>query len=118
MALQAITIDDRHFERASRSIDFIKRYVFPGGCLPSVHEISTQLMGSTDMRLAHLTSMTSHYAETLRRWRHALDAEHERARGLGLDERFLRLWEYYLCYCEAGFDEQAIGVHQLEYSRS
>ena len=110
MLLQAITIDDRAYavERASKS--FIRTHIFPNGCLPSVEVIARCVARRTDMRLTHFEDFGLDYAETLRRWRANL--EDERLEQLGYDERFRRLWRLYLCYCEAGFAEQRIGVAQ------
>ena len=104
---------DGHFERAAAEVDFIKRYVFPGSFIPSVTAITAAMAERTDMRLVNLEDFTPHYARTLREWRHALGANREAALTGGRDEAFLRLWEYYLCYCEGGFAERFIGVSQL-----
>jgi cyclopropane-fatty-acyl-phospholipid synthase len=113
MLLQAITIDDRayHVEKASRS--FIKEYIFPGGCLPSLEVIARTLARHTDMQTVALEDLTGHYVETLRRWRHRFDANVGELAELGYDERFRRLWTLYLCYCEAGFAERRICDVQL-----
>jgi cyclopropane-fatty-acyl-phospholipid synthase len=110
MLLQAITIDDRAYavERASRS--FIRTHIFPNGCLPSVEVIARCVARETDLRLTHFEDFAGDYAETLRRWRANLDPR--RLSELGYDERFQRLWQLYLSYCEAGFDERRIGVAQ------
>jgi cyclopropane-fatty-acyl-phospholipid synthase len=112
MLLQAITIDDRAYpvEKASKS--FIRTYVFPGGCLPSLEQISKCVARRTDMRTLHLEDLTPHYAETLRRWRANVEAAAEQLDALGYDERFRRLWRMYLSYCEAGFAERRIGLVQ------
>ena len=112
MLLQAITMDDRAYpvERASKS--FIRTYVFPGGCLPSLEVISTCISRRTDMRTVHLEDLTQHYAETLRRWRANFEAATQQLEALGYDERFRRLWRMYLSYSEAGFAERRIGLVQ------
>ena len=112
MLLQAITIDGRAYpvEKASKS--FIRTYVFPGGCLPSLDVISKCLVKRTDLRTVHLQDLTPHYAETLRRWRANFEAATDRLEALGYDERFRRLWRMYLSYCEAGFAERRIGLVQ------
>jgi cyclopropane-fatty-acyl-phospholipid synthase len=112
MLLQAITMDDRAYavEKASKS--FIRTYVFPGGCLPSLEVIARCVARRTDLRTIHLEDLTPHYAETLRRWRANFEAATERLEGLGYDERFRRLWRLYLSYCEAGFAERRIGLVQ------
>jgi cyclopropane-fatty-acyl-phospholipid synthase len=113
MLLQAITIDDRayHVEKAGRS--FINTYIFPGGCLPSMEIISRTLARVTDLRQVDLEDITAHYATTLERWRERFLGATERLSELGYDERFRRLWELYLCYCEGGFRERRIQDVQL-----
>ena len=113
MMIQAITIPDQRFEQARRSVDFIKRYIFPGGCLPSLSEIGNQLADHTDMCLLDLKDMTLDYAQTLYLWREEFNKSLPEIRSMGFDERFNRMWEYYLCYCEGGFTERAIGTSQL-----
>lgn len=113
MLLQAITIDDRAYEVQKGSRTFINTYIFPGGCLPSQAVIARSLARLTDLRLVHLEDITPHYVETLRRWRANFLARADRVAKLGYDERFRRLWELYLCYCEAGFSERRIGDVQL-----
>jgi len=114
MALQAITIADRHFERAARSVDFIQRYVFPGSCIPSVTALCTSMTRASDLRLTELEDIDPHYVPTLAAWRANLRACWSEARTLCHSEEFLRLWEFYFCYCEGGFAERRIGdVHML-----
>jgi cyclopropane-fatty-acyl-phospholipid synthase len=113
MLLQAITIDDRayHVEKAGKS--FINTYIFPGGCLPSMEIISRSLARMTDLQQVHLEDITAHYATTLERWRERFLDATERLTELGYDERFRRLWELYLSYCEGGFRERRIQDVQL-----
>jgi cyclopropane-fatty-acyl-phospholipid synthase len=113
MLLQAIVIDDRayHVEKASKS--FINTYIFPGGCLPSMQVISRTLARVTDLHNVHKEDITPHYAETLVHWRERFLAAAERLHELGYDERFRRLWELYLSYCEGGFRERRIENVQL-----
>jgi cyclopropane-fatty-acyl-phospholipid synthase len=115
--LQAITVPDQHFAAHKRSVDFIKRYVFPGGELVSVGAVNEAARRGSDLRLVHLEDLTPHYAETLRRWRQRMLENLPRMRELGLGERFLRMWEFYLCYCEAGFEERSIGLVQMVYAQ-
>jgi cyclopropane-fatty-acyl-phospholipid synthase len=116
-AVQAITVDDREFERSKRWRDFIKRYIFPGGCLPSVTAMVDTVTRVTDMRLVDLHDIGAHYAATLRHWRESLDRRHGDALALGLSERFLRMWRYYFAYCEAGFTERRISDVQAVFAR-
>jgi len=113
MLLQAITMDDRAYEVEKNSKSFINTYIFPGGCLPSLRAISSSVARRTDLRTVHLEDISGHYAETLRRWRERFEANVDRAGELGYDESFRRLWEFYLCYCEAGFLERRIADVQL-----
>ena len=113
MLLQTITIADQRFDHARKSVDFIQRYIFPGGCLPSVAALGNSVAQSTDMRIFHLEDIGPHYATTLRMWRERLFSRLDEVRGLGYPERFIRMWEYYLAYCEGGFREQVIGTAQL-----
>jgi cyclopropane-fatty-acyl-phospholipid synthase len=113
MLLQAIVIDDRAYQVEKASKSFINTYIFPGGCLPSLELISRQLPRVTDLRQVHLEDITAHYATTLALWRERfLDASKHLA-DLGYDERFRRLWELYLSYCEGGFRERRIQDVQL-----
>jgi cyclopropane-fatty-acyl-phospholipid synthase len=105
MAIQAITIPDHLFARHVRTVDFIKRYVFPGSCIPSISALSGAMTASSDLRLVHLSDITPHYARTLRAWRENVFTHPEEVRSLGYSDEFLRLWEFYLCYCEASFAE-------------
>jgi cyclopropane-fatty-acyl-phospholipid synthase len=113
MALQAIVIPAQRYERAQRSVDFIKRYIFPGSCIPSVARITEAVATATDLGPVHLENITPHYATTLRHWRERFLANRHRVRALGFDEEFIRLWEFYLAYCEGGFRERTIGNVQM-----
>ncbi len=113
MLLQAIVIDDRAYEVEKGGRSFINTYIFPGGCLPSMQAISRSVARSGDMRQVHLEDITAHYATTLAHWRERFHAGSHRLAGLGYDERFRRLWELYLCYCEGGFRERRIQDVQL-----
>ena len=116
--LQAITVPERDFASSVRSVEFIKRYVFPGGQLVSIGAICDALAkANSDLRFERLEDITPHYAETLRHWRERYLAAQPQVAALGFDERFRRLWEFYLAYCEGGFRERAIGAVQLTLSR-
>ena len=117
MALQAITIGDQIFDRHKRSVDFIKRYIFPGSCIPSITAISNAIAKASDLRLVHLEDITPHYARTLHEWRKHFFADIDRVRALGYSETFIRMWEYYLCYCEGGFAERYIGDVQMVFAK-
>jgi len=113
MALQTITIPDQRYENYRRSVDFIQQYIFPGGCIPSLSAISVSLRRSSDFGVTRLDDFGSHYAETLKHWRTHFWRNVDAVRGLGFDERFVRMWHYYLCYCEAGFLDCQIGLAQI-----
>jgi cyclopropane-fatty-acyl-phospholipid synthase len=106
MALQAITIPDNEFSRHKNSVDFIKRYIFPGSCIPSVAVINTSIKRKTDLQFAHFEDITPHYATTLRLWRERFFANVEKVRALGFSESFIRMWEFYLASCEGSFQER------------
>jgi cyclopropane-fatty-acyl-phospholipid synthase len=113
MLLQAITIADQQYEAARDSVDFIKRHVFPGCCIPSVSALSVSVARASELRIVGLEDIGLHYATTLARWRENLFARLDRVRALGYPEPFIRLWEFYLCYCEGGFAERALGNVQM-----
>jgi cyclopropane-fatty-acyl-phospholipid synthase len=117
MLLQAITIADQEFDRHKQEVDFIKRYIFPGSCIPSINVISSAVTSGTDMRLFHLEYITPHYARTLREWRVRFFSQIAEVRRLGYSKQFIRMWEYYLCYCEAGFEERYIGDVQVLFTK-
>lgn len=112
-ALQAITVDDRSFDRAKNRPDFITEVIFPGGCIPSVASLVRSISQATPLTVVDLEDIGRHYAETLHRWRDNLRANADAVDALGLDERFRRLWELYLAYCEAAFLERHISDVQL-----
>ena len=114
MALvQAIVIADQRYETYRRSVDFIQRHIFPGAFLPSLSRIAECLKTNTDLRWFHLDDITPHYARTLAAWRRRFLENREAVTALGFAESFQRLWEFYFCYCEAGFLERTIGDVQL-----
>ena len=113
MLLQAITIADQRYDQYKAGVDFIKRYIFPGGCLTSVTEMSRTMTGHTDMRVIHLEDIGPHYAATLRHWRNRFFARIDEVRELGYSDAFIRMWQFYLSYCESAFIERAIGNVQM-----
>jgi cyclopropane-fatty-acyl-phospholipid synthase len=117
MLLQAITIRDALYEQALRSVDFIQRFVFPGGFLPSVAAISASIGRSTDFQVLHLQDIGLHYATTLNRWRTRFLRKLPAVRRLGYSDAFIRLWEFYLCYCEGAFLERNTGTVQVLLAR-
>lgn len=113
MLLQSITIQDRFYDQARRSVDFIKRFIFPGSFIPSVQVMLGSLARATDLKLFHLEDIGPHYARTLRIWRDRFMARQSEVRAQGYPESFVRMWEYYLCYCEGGFEERQLGDVQM-----
>jgi cyclopropane-fatty-acyl-phospholipid synthase len=117
MLLQAITIRDQVFDWHKKNVDFIKRYIFPGSCIPSVAAICNSVARATDLRLFHLEEITPHYATTLRRWRENFFRNIEQVKALGFPDTFIRMWEFYLCYCEGGFAERYLGDVQMLFTK-
>ncbi|MEO6967900.1 MAG: cyclopropane-fatty-acyl-phospholipid synthase family protein [Rhodanobacteraceae bacterium] len=111
--LQAITIEDHRYAQALKSVDFIKRHVFPGSFIPSIGAMLAAKTRSCDLALISLEDFGNSYARTLRAWRERFMANLARVRAQGFDERFVRMWEFYLAYCEGGFRERSIGVAHL-----
>jgi len=113
MLLQAITVTDQRFERYRATPDWIRKYIFPGGELASVGAILESLGRATSLALYDLEEIGAHYARTLHEWRRRFMASLDRVRALGFDDRFIRMWEYYLASCEAAFLERQIGDVQM-----
>lgn len=112
--IQAITIEDSRYEQALASVDFIKRHIFPGSFIPCVSALTASAARASDLRLVNLEDFGPSYALTLNHWRQRFLSRLDQVRALGYDERFIRMWEFYLCYCEGGFIERSIGdVHLL-----
>ena len=112
MGLQAILIDDDRYERAKHTNDYIKEFIFPGGCLPSFGSIERS-GAAAGLSIRRSEWFGSSYAETLRRWRANLYRHEVDLRAFGLNEAFVRMWDFYLSYCEAGFEERSIDVAQI-----
>ena len=115
MVLQAIVMPERRYDEYLHSVDFIRRYVFPGGCLPSLASILESVGRASQMRFVHAEDFAPHYAETLRRWGKTFRERLADVRKLGYSEELIRLWNYYLCYCEAAFEERHVGVLQIQF---
>jgi cyclopropane-fatty-acyl-phospholipid synthase len=113
MLLQSITIADHRYASARDEVDFMKRYIFPGSCIPSVSALAQAMADSSDLRIVHLEDIGLHYATTLAHWRDNFIRNLPRVYALGLPESFVRMWEFYFCYCEAGFAERALGDVQM-----
>ena len=116
LAIQAITITDNLFHESKDFIDFIKQYIFPGSCIPSISALCSAA-SSSDIKLFHLEDITPHYARTLKEWRTNFLQNKSRVKNLGFTNPFIRLWLFYLCYCEGGFIERQIGNVQMVFTK-
>jgi cyclopropane-fatty-acyl-phospholipid synthase len=117
MLLQAITIRDQFYAQAIRSVDFIKRFVFPGSFIPSVRALVDSAARVTDLKLFHLEDIGPDYARTLKIWRERFFARLPEVRAQGYPDSFVRMWEFYLCYCEGGFEERQLGDVQMLFTK-
>ena len=116
LVIQAITITDNLFEESKDFIDFIKQYIFPGSCIPSITALCTAAT-SSDIKLFHLEDITPHYARTLKEWRINFLKNNKQVKDLGFTNAFIRMWLFYLCYCEGGFIERQIGNVQMVFTK-
>ncbi|WCN11959.1 methyltransferase domain-containing protein [Marinomonas mediterranea] len=117
MVIQAITIADQRYDFARNSVDFIQRYIFPGGCLPSNKVIADKVAQKTNMQIVAIEDITEHYANTLAKWREAFHAKRNQIVQMGFDDVFIRMWDYYLVYCEGGFRERSISTGQFVFAK-
>ncbi len=117
MLLQSITLPDHEFNRHKHAVDFIKRYIFPGSCIPSVAAISNSV-AKTDLRLIHFEDITPHYAKTLKLWRERFFENLDKVKAMGFSDRFIRMWEFYLASCEGSFQERYNGDVHMLFARS
>jgi cyclopropane-fatty-acyl-phospholipid synthase len=115
MLIQAITIQDQFYDQAIKSVDFIQRYIFPGGFIPSVTAICSAVKKSTDTRLFQMEDIGPHYATTLSDWRKNFFNNLDKIKSLGYSDQFVAMWEFYLCYCEGGFLERTLGTSHLVF---
>jgi cyclopropane-fatty-acyl-phospholipid synthase len=118
MGLQAITVPDHRFRQRRSRTDFTKRYIFPGGCIPSLAAIEQSVRRVTDLTLVRVEDIGLHYGETLARWRQRLRERSDEINALGLDRSFRRMWEFYLAMCEAGFRERYVRDHQVVLAKT
>ena len=118
MLIQAIAISEQNYDAYRKGVDFIRAYVFPGGCLPSVSSINKSVGRSTAMRMIGLEDISQDYAKTLRHWRIAFMRRLPEVRQLGFDDAFIRLWHFYLCYCEAAFAERRCNSLQVVFAKN
>lgn len=117
-AMQAITIAEQQYDIARKSVDYIQKYIFPGSCIPSVRALSQAAAHSSDFNMVSFDDITPHYAETIRRWREAFHDQQDAIRDQGYDDAFLRMWDYYLAYCQGGFAERAINCVHVVYGKN
>ena len=117
MLIQAITLPEQRYAGYEESVDFIQKYIFPGGFLPSISMMQQFVAEKTNLRMLALDDFGMHYARTLRLWNERFHEQLDAVRGLGFDDRFIRMWRYYLCYCEAAFLERAIGLVQVLWAK-
>lgn len=113
MLIQAITISDQRYESSKTTVDFIQRYIFPGGCLPSNSAIANHIAQDTDMQIVGLEDITRDYAMTLERWRKTFLGKVREIQAMGFGTDFIRMWDYYLAYCQGGFMERVIHTAQI-----
>ena len=117
MLLQSITIGEQNFQYHKNHVDFIRRYVFPGGCLPSVTALASSVGRVTDMRMLYQEDITPHYVKTLAFWRFEFMGKLDQVKALGYDDAFIRMWHFYLCYCEAAFAERRVHNIHLMFAK-
>ena len=115
--IQAITVPDSDYSRYRRSTDFIQQFVFPGGSLPSLGAIRQATEGA-GLQLINATNFSQDYFRTLTEWRARFHENLGAIRNLNVSEPFLRLWDYYLCYCAGGFAEGKIDVGHISLEKS
>jgi cyclopropane-fatty-acyl-phospholipid synthase len=118
MLLQTITIPDQRYEMYRYGCDWIQRYIFPGGMLPSLEVLTSAITKHSSFVVEHLDNIGIHYATTLRHWRERFNQQLPYLESLGFDQRFERMWNYYLCYCEAGFSTRSLNTLQLLLTRA
>jgi len=116
MLIQAIVLPEQRYAGYEESVDFIQKYIFPGGFLPSISMMQQLVAEKTPLRMLALDDFGMHYARTLRLWNERFHEQLEAVRALGFDERFIRMWRYYLCYCEAAFLWRNISVVQATWT--
>ena len=117
LVMQIITMPDQRYKSYSKGTDFIQKYIFPGGHLPSVGKILDVTSKHTKLNLLHMDDFTEHYAKTLNIWHENFIKKLDEVKDLGFDEYFIRMWRMYLCYCEAGFLTRNINLVQISFTR-
>ncbi|EKO4251415.1 TPA: class I SAM-dependent methyltransferase [Vibrio parahaemolyticus] len=117
MAIQAITIADQRYDYYSNNVDFIQKYIFPGGFLPSVTSLTQAATKHSDLVVRDLFDIGLDYAKTLNEWHRRFNRAEDAVRGFGYDDRFVRMWRYYLSYCEGGFLARTISAVHMTFQR-
>ena len=117
-ALQGITFNDHKFDEYKNSVDFIKKYIFPGSCLISISQITNAIKNRTDLEVVNLEDISKHYSKTLYEWRKNFMNVLPEVKSLGFSNAFINMWEFYFIYCEAGFIERNIGDYQVIFAKS
>ncbi|MHC4875580.1 MAG: class I SAM-dependent methyltransferase [Planctomycetota bacterium] len=117
MMIQGITLAEQRYPRYLRSVDFIQRYIFPGGCLITPATVLQSVARTSDLRLLHIEDLAPHYARTLNEWRQRFFARLPEIRQQGFPATFIRLWDFYLSYCEAAFEERHVGTVQMQFAK-
>ncbi len=117
VVIQGITIPDQRYEAYRRGCDWIQKHIFPGALLPSLTVMCDAMTKNTSLVVESVENIGVHYAPTLRLWREALLAKQAEVKALGFDDVFLRTWDYYFSYCEAGFSTRTLGDLQLVLTR-
>lgn len=117
LVMQIITMPDQRYSSYCNGTDFIQKYIFPGGHLPSVGKILDVTTNHTKLNLLHMEEFTEHYAKTLNIWHKNFNTKIDEIKDLGFDEYFIRMWRMYLCYCEAAFLTRNINLVQVAFTR-
>ena len=118
IGIQTISMPDHRFEAYARHVDWIQKYIFPGGLLPSISELCRAMAVGTPLTIRQVTDIAPHYAKTLARWKRAFFDRLPDVRALGFDDRFVRMWDFYLSTCEAAFRTRSLGNLQLVIGRA
>ncbi len=117
MLIQAITVPDQRYRYACNSVDFIQRYIFPGGSLPGHEVVMSSIRKHTDLQMVGMQEIGEDYARTLQIWRQRFLSRLDEVKALGFDDVFIRMWDYYLCYCQGAFEERVIGTSQFLFAK-
>ncbi|XP_068653709.1 uncharacterized protein [Aristolochia californica] len=117
LILQFISVPDDRYDEYRRNPSFMKEYIFPGGCLPSLNRVTSAMAAASNLCVEHLENIGIHYYQTLLYWRDNFMAKQRQILELGFDEKFIRMWEYYFIYCAAGFKSRTLGDYQIVFSR-